>query len=423
MSNSKSKKTLFKNTIMLYVLQFSAYFFSFITTPYQTRIMGPSIVGQLGFAAAMMVYFQLFMDFGFMLSATAEISRHREDKAYISRLITSVNITKIIFCIVSFVILLIIAAFSESVKEDMLLYFLYFAGTAVNTFIPDYLYRGLEKMSIITIRTVVIKLFFTVLIFVFLKEPGDYYVVPFLLLLGNIASVMGVFVHMKTKLGVWFCRVSFSEIFHHAKEASGFFLSRIATTIYSSANTIILGAMDPSKVSVGYYTSAEKLMVTAKNGVSPISDSIYPYMINNKDFKLVKKILTLLMPVIGLGCIVVFIFAEPLCAWFFGKEFAPVGNVLRALLPVIFVILPQYMLGFPTLSAVGLQRYANYSIYVGCVVDLIALIVLFVTGNVNAVTLALTVSLSEITILIFRIIVIIRNRKLFASSKKGENDE
>ena len=67
-----NKKVLLKNTVMLYILQFSAYFFSFITTPYQTRIMGPEIYGKIGYATAMMVYFQLFLDFGFILSSTAD---------------------------------------------------------------------------------------------------------------------------------------------------------------------------------------------------------------------------------------------------------------------------------------------------------------------------------------------------------------
>lgn len=409
----ENKKVLMKNTVMLYILQFSAYFFSFITTPYQTRVMGPEIYGKIGYAAAMMVYFQLFLDFGFILSSTADISRHREDKPYICRLVTSVACIKVVFTLLSLGVLLILCFTIDSLREDLLLYLLYFAGAAVNTFIPDYLYRGLEHMSVLTIRTVVIKFAFTILIFIFLREPSDYYVVPLLTLLGNLGSVIGVYIHMKKKMHIWFCKVPVKEILMHAKRSSTFFLSRIATTIYSSTNTVLLGAVDPSKASVGYYSSADKVVTMAKNGLSPISDSIYPYMINNKDFKLIKKILLIFMPIIGAGCIFVYIFAEPLCILVFGEEFAPTANVLRALLPVIFVTLPSYMLGFPALSAVGLQKHANYSIYAGCVVDLILLAVLFATDHINAITLGLTMSAAETTILLYRIIAIVRNRELF----------
>ena len=87
-------KVLMKNTVMLYLLQFSTYLFSFLTVPYQSRILGPEIYGILGVAGAVMIYFQLFMDFGFLLSATEDISKNRDDKQYICRKITSIAIIK-----------------------------------------------------------------------------------------------------------------------------------------------------------------------------------------------------------------------------------------------------------------------------------------------------------------------------------------
>ena len=77
---------LLKNTLMLYVLQFSTYFFGFIVVPYETRVLGPTIFGLVGAATAAMIYFQNVIDFGFILSGTADVSLHREDKTYLSRL-------------------------------------------------------------------------------------------------------------------------------------------------------------------------------------------------------------------------------------------------------------------------------------------------------------------------------------------------
>ena len=79
------KNKLFENTIMLYMLTFSNYFFSFISVPYQTRILGAEIYGKLGFAVAFMSYFQLFLDFGFLLSATETVALYRNDKIKLSR--------------------------------------------------------------------------------------------------------------------------------------------------------------------------------------------------------------------------------------------------------------------------------------------------------------------------------------------------
>ena len=48
------KGVLLKNTIMLYILQFSTYLLAFIVVPYETRVLGPTVYGKLGVATAIM---------------------------------------------------------------------------------------------------------------------------------------------------------------------------------------------------------------------------------------------------------------------------------------------------------------------------------------------------------------------------------
>ena len=154
-----NKKTLLYNTIMLYLIQFSNYFFSFIIIPYQTRIMGPVYYGKIGFATALMVYFQMFTDFGFLLSATEEVSRNRYDKEKLKKIYTSVTILKVIFAFISIIVLIFLCLINNKLKRDYDLYFLYLLGVVIYSFLPDYLYRGLEKMSEITYRTIFVKNF------------------------------------------------------------------------------------------------------------------------------------------------------------------------------------------------------------------------------------------------------------------------
>ena len=171
----------------------------------------------------------------------------------------------------------------------------------------------------------------------------------------------------------------------------------------------------------GYYTAADKLITTGRNVLSPISDSMYPYMARNRDFKLVKKVLLVALPPITLFCVACFIWAEPLCKLFLGPEFGPAGTVLRAMLPVGIVTLPNYILGFPTLGAMGLSKYANYSVIFGSLLHIANLLILYFTGNMNMVTLAILVSVAETAILIFRIVVIVRNRHLMQQREESDH--
>lgn len=405
-------RLLMKNTVMLYILQFSTYLFSFLTVPYQSRVLGPEIYGMLGVAAAFMTYFQLFMDFGFLLSATEDISKNREDKQYICRKITSIAVIKVFFAVISFAAMSILCVFVPKLSEHKLLYFVYLAAFVVNSFLPDYIYRGLEQMTAVTVRTVIIKLFFCVMIFAVMRTKEDYMAVPLLLLIGNTGAVLGAYFHLFKTLHFRFAKVSVGQIFSDFKRSSFFFYSRIATTVYSATNTVLLGFVDKTGIVTGYYTSADKIVTTAKNGLSPISDSLYPYMVKNRDFKPAKKLLKFFMPIIIAGCIFVGIFAKPICIFVFGSEYGGTADILRAFLPAIATILPSYIFGFPVMGAMGISKYANISIFVGTAVHIIGLSVLFITGNFSAVTLAGMTSVSEASILAYRLFIVYKNRSL-----------
>lgn len=401
---------LLKNTVMLYILQFSTYLLSFIVVPYETRVLGPTIYGKLGVAMAIMVYFQLVIDFGFILSATEDVSRNREDNGYLRNIFTSVTWAKLVLTAVSFAVLLVLCRAVPSWRESTLFFTLFFGATAINSLIPDYLYRGLEDMTAITVRTVLIKLFFTGMIFILLKTPEQLCVIPALNIAGNLAALIGVYLHLSKKFNIRFTKVKMADVGRAVKRSAKFFYSRIATTAYTAANTIIIDLLTAGGSTVGYYTSADKLITTGKSAMSPIADSLYPYMVKNRDFKLVKKVLLIAEPVIAAFCVVVFIFAEPLCLWFFGKNFGPVAPILRAMLPVGIIILPSYILGFPTLTAMGLSKHANYSVIFGSCLHVFNLLVLYFTGHMNEVTLGALISIAEGAILIYRIAVIYKHR-------------
>ena len=394
---------------------------SFIAVPYETRILGNETFGLIGVSTAIMVYFQLFIDFGFLLSATEEVSRNREDRGLLQKILTSVTVCKLLLAAASLAVLAVLCALIPAWRQKWLLLLLFFVSTVFTSFMPDYLYRGIEQMTAIAIRTVIIRAFFTGAIFLLLKAPGDIYWIPVLNIIGNGLAMLAAYFDLGRRFGIRLCRVTKKDISARLKQSSVFFASRFATTFYTALNTVLLdmlfpGTVDPvtrqmtSSVEVSLYSTADKLITTGKNVLTPVSDSLYPYMTKNRDFPLVKKVLLVIMPIIILFCTGCFIFAEPLCAFLFGAEYAGAGNILRAMLPVGVVILPSYLCGFPTLTAMGLSKYANYSIIFGTVIHLINLSVLYFSGHLTPVTLGILLSVAETIILIFRVAVIWRHR-------------
>ena len=407
----KKEGVLAWNTLMLLLLTFSTQLLSFIVVPYETRVLGAATYGVLDVAMKVTVYIQILIDFGFILSATEEVAKHRNDPHRLSVIMTSVTLGKLMLSLGALLILTLLCLFLPVWEGRLPLYLAFFACTALNAMMPDYLYRGLEKMTAITVRTVLIRVFTTAGIFLLLKGPEDLWVIPILMTVGNGIAIGACFVDAKKRLGVSFCRISFRDVWTRFRQSSVFFFSRFASTMYSTLNTLMLDGVAPAGSPVrGQYGAASKLMDTGKNAMTPISDSLYPYMVKNHDYRLVKKVLLILEPLILVFCTVVFIVAPQFCAALFGEEYRASGDVLRVMLPTAVIILPSYICGFPMLTSMRLAKHANYSTIFGSIIHVVNLAVLYFTGHMNMITLGAAMSVAEILIFIYRLAVIWRYR-------------
>ncbi len=402
------RRIVYKNTLMLYLLRASSYVFSFITIPYQTRVLGPELYGKVGIATAIMVYFQLMIDFGFLISGTQEIALLAVDQvknhAKINEVYSRVQLGKYLMISISFGLLWLLCDLVPAYGQDRGFLFWFLLSTAFNALVPDFVYRGIQQMAAVTMRVIIARLIFTVLLVVFLRSPEDYYLLPILMTIGNLIALLWSVLYLYKTYRICLRRVSVRAIWRTMRTSGSFFLSCIASTVYSSLNLIIVSSIAPGMR--GYYSVADKLLTSGQKSLTPISDSIYPYMSQNKDFKLIKKVLIYLMPVIIVGCGITFVFAEKISELIFGVAFRPAGSILRALMPAAIFTLPDYLLGFPTMTAIGITKHANYSIYVSSCLHVVAMLALYLTGHLSPVSLAWLVSFSLGVDLLYRAITV-----------------
>lgn len=404
-----------KNTFYLYILTASNYIFGIATLPYVTRILGPEEYGRLGFALAFGAYFTIIIDFGFILSATRQVTLARNEKESLSQILTSVTYAKIFLGTLLLIIIYLSSLFFSPIKDSLSLILLFLLLSIISGSIPDFLYRGLENMKIVTFRGVLVRGIATCLTFIFLKHPGQAYMVPLFQIIGSLVALFWISMDLYRNLHIKYIRPSFSKIAYHLKDSFPYFISRIASSIYGVTNTIILGFVFPKSNIIGFYSSAEKFKDLGSMACSPVADSFYPYMIREKNYKILFKTLILMELLILLACVIGYIWSEEICIIAFGKDFAPSGEILRWFIPIIAIILPIYMLGFPALSPINKTKWANYTVEIAMVNQLIWIIILFFTHNINAINLCRITILSEYICLFIRIIIIYRSRQQIKS--------
>jgi O-antigen/teichoic acid export membrane protein len=416
MANNKS---LLKNTAMLYVLTACNYIFGFITIPYLTRVLGVTTFGAVGFAQGVTAYIALVLDFGFILSATATVALAQGDVNRISRTMSAVLHAKVALCFISFVAIMLLCSYVPQFQQERTLIILFFVYAAINCFIPDFVYRGIEQMQAITYRTVAIKALFVACVFIFVKEPSDYLLVPVFYALGAIAAVVVVYFHLRKSFNIRIMSVEFAEVVKSLKASSQFFLSRIASTFYSSMNILVIGLLWPGSVALGSYSATDKAISAGRAISSPIADSLYPYMIRTKDFRKLILIAVIGFTILALFCVPCWLWADQVCIFLFGEEYEFAGVLLRLLLPLIPMSIVIYLFGFPALSPLGLANIANASVVAGAVVQVLLLLILWIAGVLSVEVICISSVLTESVVLAIRLIAFIYGLKSF--SKKGES--
>jgi len=273
---SEEKKLVFKNIFFLGLMQGANYILPFITIPYLVRTIGIEKYGLVAFAQSFAAYFVIFTDYGFSLSATKLISINRDNSQKISEVFSSVLFIKLAFVILSVIFsTVIIFSFKKFYSEYEIFYFSLLILIGQMLF-PVWLFQGLEKMKYITFINILIKLFFTLCIFIFIRQEKDYLYVPLINSLGFLVGGLVAFYIAIKQFNIKFS-FNLANIKNQLIDGWHLFLAILSTNIYRNANTFILGLVS-TNTAVGYYALASKIVISLQALMSPISQSLYPHL-------------------------------------------------------------------------------------------------------------------------------------------------
>ncbi len=403
------------NTIMQYFMTFAQIIFPLITFPYLTRVLEPEMFGVVTFLTASISYFHLFVEFGFNLSVTKKIAESQNDKENIGIILSNTLFAKLILFLISIIIYSVLIPFIEILHENIIISYLYMLNVFVMIFLPDFLFRGLEQMQIITVRFLVARTISTIMIFLLVKNNQDIIFIPIIDIVGSIVAVFLTWYQIK-KFNIVFRFTKLESVLLEIKDAAIYFLSTFATTAFGATNTFLIGIVVLSPIDIAYWGVSQKLISSAQSLYSPIINSLYPRIAANKNFRLAKKVLKILMPLIVVTTILVYQFSDDILAVIAGRNYIAATPIFRALMPVLIFSFPAMVVGFPVLGNIGKVKETTFSTIFSALFHIIGLLLLVITQNFNIMNVAILRSFTEMFLLIYRIVVLYK-------AKRGENNE
>lgn len=396
---SSELKTVKNNFISLTILQLLNMFLPLLLLPFLVRKLGLETFGLLIFSQAFIMYFTLIIDYGFNISATREISTHKHDKAYISKVFYSVFFIKIFLFLFSFILISIIIFSFEVFSKNYILYYISFSIVIGQMLFPIWYFQGVENMKMIAILNVIIKTLYTLTVLIFISSSEDLlYVAGFnsvsFIVVGTIAFYIAVRNLPFTSLDYQYTKLFF-------KESSTIFFSNFFSSMYSVSNNFLLGIFTNTTL-VGIYGSFEKIISALKGLYFPLYQALFPFVSRQKDKKdFIKK---MILP-IGLSGVMMMITLYSFADFFItilysNKELIENINYFQYMSLILPLASLNMLFNFLYLNSMKMYKERMYTMITAGIVNFIVAILLL---NLNFDIMAVIISyiITELFLLLF----------------------
>ena len=396
------KSRMRENIISLLASQGVNYLLPLITLPYLVRILGPEQYGLFSFAFAFVQYFVVFIDYGFNLSATRQISIYRDDSKKISEIFSSVMVIKTIMMVISCLFFCILIAVIPKLRSDWQIYFLSFIAVIGNLLYPVWFYQGMEKMKYIAVLNSVAKILITLTIFIFIKNKSDLSFAVFLQSAGTaFAGVLGIiFVNNVCKIS--FIKPTIEVLKETLREGWPIFVSLMSVNLFTNTNIFILGIYTNNQT-VGYFSIAYKIVSVVHNLVNPISNAIFPRVSalfqesKDKAVKFLQKTIIIGGIVFTVLSALLFIGADIAVRVITGEYIAKISILIRIMSALPILTFLDNIYGTQIMLNCGMSKIFMRALIVGGVFSIV--LSLFLIPLIDSYGAAIVLLLSEVVVL------------------------
>lgn len=275
--NNPTIKKLGTNFSYMAIIQIASKILPFITIPYIVATIGVEKFGLITFAYAIMAYFQMVVDYSFNVIGAKDVSINREERDAYSKIFWTIMIAKILMLILSLVIFFIVLYSFSSLNDEKMVYIFSLGLIFGQVLFPIWFFQGMEEMKYIAIFSIISKIFYTLAIFIFIRDADDYILVPLLNSISIVVLGIVSLYFILIKFNIKFILPDYKDLVYYFKEGWYLFLSFITNNLYTTTNTVLLGSLTNYSV-VGIYTLAATVVGAFLQIIGQFNQVIYPHL-------------------------------------------------------------------------------------------------------------------------------------------------
>lgn len=375
--------TFYKNTLWQYGLQILKHLFPLLLIPYLTRILGTEGYAVYAYVLSFMGVVQTIADFGFTLSGTKKVVDLRGDTAALSRLVGAITVARLMLLCGLFFCVMVVTRFIPIMAENTVYVIWAFFATAGRTVLPDFIFQGNERMGPLTTRYFASKGVQVALTILLVRGPGDLILVAVADVLSEIVDIAWSYRAQKRLFGVGIARPTFKESFEELRVSAIYCVSNVSSSLFSGFTTVIIGLAITSKTDIAFWSLTLTTVNAVQSLYTPIANSLYPYMIKNRDFGFARKLALVALPVLVLGIVAYCALSKPIMLVLGGPEYVGGAHVMWMISPIFIFSFYGILIGWPVLGAMGHVKELTVSTLFTGIVNVVSLLALYLAGLIT----------------------------------------
>ena len=154
----EKKISIKKNFVMNVILTLSSVIFPFISFRYVSKILTPVGTGKVSFATSVLSYYWIIACLGVPTYGIRAVAKVREDREKLTRTVHELFFISMIMTVIAYLMLFISIPLVPTFQDEKTLLLIISVEMILYTIGIEWMYKGLEKYTYITIQSILFKI-------------------------------------------------------------------------------------------------------------------------------------------------------------------------------------------------------------------------------------------------------------------------